>query len=287
MSTVVVKSIDESEVRRQMDRWAAQLLAHHAEIQEIVVFGSFENDTYAPGSDLDVFILLSHSAKPVRDRIHDFLPHAFPVPVDLFPFTRDEIEDRRSSPILVSVEQSRWRYDRRVALDSNALTRLIDACAPNYDPASDASKERPERVAMLRIDFYARRQLTLVPRVAVEYARTSEEKRRNDHEAFHLDLLEDADISWPKTRIEERAEVLRGVHRDADDCRILAETEAAGIAVLLTCDETLVAKLGSRTRTWLASPSEFWSALSLPRGTSPTTAPHPSNPLHHKTWWIW
>jgi predicted nucleotidyltransferase len=287
LSTVVVKSIDESDVRRQMDRWAAQLLAHHAEIQEIVIFGSFENDTYAPGSDLDVFLFLSHSTKPVRDRISDFLPDTFPVPVDLFPFTRDEIEDRRSSPILASVEQSRWRYDRRVALDSNALTRLIDACAPDYDPASDASKERSERVAMLRIDYYSRRQLTLVPRVAVEYARISEDKKRNDHEGFHLDLLEDADICWPMTRIEERAEVLRRFHGGADNCRILAETEAAGIAVLLTSDKTFVAKLGSHTMTWLASPSEFWSALSLPRGARPVIAPHPSNPLHDKTWWKW
>ena len=42
-------------------------------------------------SDLDVFIVLSHSSKPVRDRIPDLLPGAFPVGVDLFPYTREEV----------------------------------------------------------------------------------------------------------------------------------------------------------------------------------------------------
>lgn len=112
MSSVVVKSVDEARVRRAMDDWAARLLAAHLEVEEIVVFGSFAEGRYAPGSDLDVFIVLARSEKSVRDRIPDFLPGAFPVPVDLFPYTRDEIATLTPSSLLDAVERSRWRYSR-------------------------------------------------------------------------------------------------------------------------------------------------------------------------------
>jgi predicted nucleotidyltransferase len=95
-----------------MDAYAARLLAAHPEIDEIVVFGSFAEGNWAPGSDLDVFIVLSRSALPVRDRIPALLPGAFPVGVDLFPFTREEIAARTPSALLDAVTRSRWRYGR-------------------------------------------------------------------------------------------------------------------------------------------------------------------------------
>lgn len=112
LSGVVVKSVDEAAVRRAMDAYAARLLAAHPEIEEIVVFGSFAEGTWAPASDLDVFVVLSHSDKPVRDRIPDLLPGAFPVGVDLFPYTRQEVAVRVPSPLLDAVARSRWRYAR-------------------------------------------------------------------------------------------------------------------------------------------------------------------------------
>lgn len=112
MSSVAVKSVDEAQVRRRMDDYAARLLSSHPEIEEIVVFGSFAEGTYAPGSDLDVFIILSHSEKSIRDRVPGYLPGAFPVGVDLFPFTREEIAARTPSPILEAVRRSSWRYTR-------------------------------------------------------------------------------------------------------------------------------------------------------------------------------
>jgi hypothetical protein len=61
---------------------------------------------------LDVFIVLSHSPKPVRDRIPERLPGAFPVGVDLFPYTREEVTARVPSLLLDAVTRSRWRYTR-------------------------------------------------------------------------------------------------------------------------------------------------------------------------------
>ena len=112
LSGVVVKSIDEGAVRREMDAYAARLFAAHPEVEQIIVFGSFADGTWAPGSDLDVFVVLSGSAKGVRDRIPDLLPGAFPVGVDLFPFTREEIAARTPSVLLDAVARSRWRYAR-------------------------------------------------------------------------------------------------------------------------------------------------------------------------------
>jgi len=96
-----------------MDEYALRLLEACPEIEEIIVFGSFAEGNWAPGSDLDVFLVLSRSELPIRDRIPRYLPGAFPVAVDVFPFTRDEITDRAPSPVLDAVARSRWRYSRR------------------------------------------------------------------------------------------------------------------------------------------------------------------------------
>jgi len=95
-----------------MDDYVQRLLAARLEIEEIIVFGSFEKGNYAPGSDLDIFIILSHSDAPVRERIRDLLPSGFPVPVDLFPYTREEMAELTPSLLLDATTQSRWRYRR-------------------------------------------------------------------------------------------------------------------------------------------------------------------------------
>ena len=120
MSSVIVKSVDEANVRRCVDQYAAGLLSAHPEIEEIVVFGSFANGTYAPGSDVDLFIVLSRSDRSVRDRIPDLLPGAFPVGVDLFPYTREEIASRVSPGLLDAVRASRWRYRRGIGREEKA-----------------------------------------------------------------------------------------------------------------------------------------------------------------------
>lgn len=113
MSSVKIFSVDVPAVRRDMDEYARDLLATHAEVEEIIVFGSFENDTYAPGSDLDVFIVLREANDSPRDRIPRYSPNkSLVVPVDVFPFTRAEMDERCDSPLLAVVRRSRWRYRR-------------------------------------------------------------------------------------------------------------------------------------------------------------------------------
>lgn len=98
-------------MRRAMDAYAAALLVC-PEVEEVVVFGSFERDTYAPGSDLDVLVVLRESTLPILDRPAEYRLLHFPVPIDLFAFTRAELESRRGSPLSQAFEASRWRYRR-------------------------------------------------------------------------------------------------------------------------------------------------------------------------------
>ena len=112
MSSVVVKSVDEAAVRRAVDRYASELLARRPDVEEVVVFGSFATGRYVPGSDVDLFIILSRAGQPVRDRIPGLMPDAFPVGVDLFPYTRNEMAGLASSPLIAAVRSSRWRYSR-------------------------------------------------------------------------------------------------------------------------------------------------------------------------------
>jgi uncharacterized protein len=112
LSSVEIKSVNLAEVRRRTDEYARELLATHPEVEEVIVFGSFVEGNYAPGSDLDVFIVLQKADEPPRERIARFLPTQFPVPVDPFPFTRAEMAELRESPLLVAVKKSNWRYRR-------------------------------------------------------------------------------------------------------------------------------------------------------------------------------
>jgi predicted nucleotidyltransferase len=112
LSSVVVKSIDEGDVRRAADAWVKRLLDSRPEVEEVVVFGSFARGTFAPGSDLDVLIVLTQSRKPFRDRIPDYLPGSFPVGVDVLPYTRAELESSVSPALIAEVKHSEWSYVR-------------------------------------------------------------------------------------------------------------------------------------------------------------------------------
>ena len=95
-----------------MDEYAASLLEKQPEVEEIIVFGSMAEGNYAPGSDIDVLVVLSRSDEPVWDRVPRLLPRSFPVPVDLFPYTREELDRLSPSPVIAAAQRSPWRYGR-------------------------------------------------------------------------------------------------------------------------------------------------------------------------------
>jgi hypothetical protein len=105
LNSVNIKSVDLPRVRGAADDYARWLLAEYPEVEEIIMFGSFVQGNYAPGSDLDVFVVLSEAHEPVHERIPRFLPSNFPVPLDIFPFTRDEMAARSGSPLLSAAKK--------------------------------------------------------------------------------------------------------------------------------------------------------------------------------------
>jgi predicted nucleotidyltransferase len=97
LNSVVIKSIDEERVRKAMQSYTAELRQQHPEIERIIWFGSWVGGTPAPGSDVDLCLIITSSDEPARNRISKYLPLGFPVGVDLFVYTRDEIERLRAS----------------------------------------------------------------------------------------------------------------------------------------------------------------------------------------------
>ena len=75
-----------------MRGWAQRIRERRPEVRRVIWFGSRVTGTPAPGSDVDVCVVLAHADKPFRDRIGDYLPYGFPVGVDLFPYTVAELE---------------------------------------------------------------------------------------------------------------------------------------------------------------------------------------------------
>lgn len=56
--------------------------------------------------------MLERSDRPIREGIPQYMPGAFPVGLDLFPYTRDEIAALEDSPVVKAARRSRWRYAR-------------------------------------------------------------------------------------------------------------------------------------------------------------------------------
>ncbi len=71
---------------------SADMAGEFSEIERIVVFGSLARDEAVPGSDVDLLIILKESSIPILERIPKYAPNHFPVGVDVFPYTEDELE---------------------------------------------------------------------------------------------------------------------------------------------------------------------------------------------------
>ena len=95
MSTVSVTWFDSEAVWRAVRTHARALAVRYPEIEEILVFGSLVRGTAVPGSDVDLLIVLERSDRPFLDRVPAFLPGAFPCGVDVFPYTRAEVDRMR------------------------------------------------------------------------------------------------------------------------------------------------------------------------------------------------
>ncbi|MDL2124922.1 MAG: hypothetical protein LWX51_18030 [Deltaproteobacteria bacterium] len=172
-----------------------------------------------------------------------------------------------------------------VAIDSNALTYLIESMEPNYFPSSDDPVLAIERISMLRIFLYAGLLFYVLPQVINEYAKIPKYDWRDIHKSTVGALLNDVQMELDHHDVCQRKRELLSLHPKDKDCQILAEAEVIGISSLLTRDDDFIKRLSSYTVVRILYPSEFWKSLNVTPGSNPKYMPAESNPLFGKTWW--
>jgi len=90
--SVKVTYFDKEAVWQALRELAPRLAADHPEILRIAVFGSLARDEAAPGSDVDLLIVLRQSDLRFPDRFDRYRPERFPVGVEVFAYTQEEME---------------------------------------------------------------------------------------------------------------------------------------------------------------------------------------------------
>jgi len=92
--TVRVFSLDRARIAEALRELVERRYRPDRNVAGVYLFGSFAWGTPAPGSDVDLLVVVEHDPRPTRDRIPDYLPGVFPVGVDVLVWTRAEWEER-------------------------------------------------------------------------------------------------------------------------------------------------------------------------------------------------
>jgi DNA polymerase sigma len=92
LDSVLIKSIDPETIQSAVRQYAQELRHAHPEILRIIWFGSWINRLPAPGSDVDLCLIVSHPEAPHSARASLYLPAGFPTGIDLFICTSDEFQ---------------------------------------------------------------------------------------------------------------------------------------------------------------------------------------------------
>ena len=74
-------------------RKIAGRLEEKRNVKGVYLFGSLAEGAYTPKSDADILVVLKADERIPRDRIPEYLSYFLdaPIPVDVFPFTEEEI----------------------------------------------------------------------------------------------------------------------------------------------------------------------------------------------------
>ena len=89
-SSVTIEYFPNRRVWDALRAFVQQVRARHPEVERVIVFGSLVRNEAVPGSDVDLLLVLRESSLPFLDRLPVYTPSDFPVPVDVFPYTREE-----------------------------------------------------------------------------------------------------------------------------------------------------------------------------------------------------
>lgn len=94
MTSVRIITVDESAVRNALKLYADRL-KERPEVLTVYLCGSWAKGNYTPYSDVDLLIVLNSDSRLPHDRVPDYLPEQFPLSMDLFVYTQEEIKNSR------------------------------------------------------------------------------------------------------------------------------------------------------------------------------------------------
>ena len=91
-NSVRVFFADKDKVLRQLREYAGRLRQTDPNVEKVGFFGSYATDTFGPGSDVDLLIVLRRSSVRFLDRVPDYMPGELCVGCDVFPYTSGELK---------------------------------------------------------------------------------------------------------------------------------------------------------------------------------------------------
>ena len=92
-SSVKVFWLNREETIHRLQEAVEALQARYPEIERAVLFGSLQRGDAVPGSDADVLLVLRVTDVPFSGRAAVYRPEGVGIPVDLFVYTRTELDD--------------------------------------------------------------------------------------------------------------------------------------------------------------------------------------------------
>jgi uncharacterized protein len=96
--SVKITFANREQILRALESLVKTWVKKYPEIEKIILFGSYARGDYFPGSDVDVLIIITESNKRALERIPSFYPSSFPCDIDIFPYTKKEIERLMKDP---------------------------------------------------------------------------------------------------------------------------------------------------------------------------------------------
>ena len=103
MPTAGITFVDRGEVLALARELARAMRERHREVLDVILFGSFARGGGGPRSDLDMVVIVEDSPLSPRERAAHYAPLS-PRPLDLFVYTRAEVERFRERPPPVLAE---------------------------------------------------------------------------------------------------------------------------------------------------------------------------------------
>jgi len=94
--SVKVFEPETDKIEAALDRYI-KTVAEKQEVLAVWLIGSFHRKDFGPFSDIDLVLIIDSTETRFLDRPLQYLPEAFPIPLDLFVYTQDEVLAMKNS----------------------------------------------------------------------------------------------------------------------------------------------------------------------------------------------